>query len=170
MSVGDTLQITYDRAGAQVSTSHALLAKPESENDHQKTLAVHGPVGVAVDRIERELKAVREALSKAGMNSPKQDLAAAMANLSTTLDVLPGRLETAAKHFKTVYPDGEFTVNIEITISSNAKEDVIIDLSPSGAGKADDQEAEKEKVDEAKAAAEEKPAADEPAPAEEAVP
>jgi membrane-associated protease RseP (regulator of RpoE activity) len=132
MKVGDTLQVTFSRKGAEVNTSHALLPKPESANDHDKSLAIQGPVGVAVDRIERELKLVREALANAGINNPKQDLATAMADLSVTLDALPGRLETAADHFKRVYPDGEFTVNIEITIRSHAEDDVVLDLSPTG--------------------------------------
>ena len=134
MGIGDSLQVTFARNGAEVTTSHALLAKPESLNNHQKSLEIHGPVGVAVDRIERELKAVREALSKAGMNNPKQDLAQAMSSLSTTLDVLPGRLERAAKQFKTVYPEGEFIVNIEITIRSHPEDEVLLDLSPTGDG------------------------------------
>ena len=57
MKVGDTLQVTFARKGTEVNTSHALLPKPESANDHDKSLALEGPVGVAVDRIERELKA-----------------------------------------------------------------------------------------------------------------
>ena len=100
LSVGSTVQIEYERAGKRIKTTAALQAKPQTENDHAKALEIHGPVGVAVARIERELQAVREALSRAGMNSPKQDLASAMASLSQTLDVLPGRLETAAESFQ----------------------------------------------------------------------
>ena len=48
--------------------------------------------------------------------------------LAITLQELPAQLDDTAKKFKEVYPDGVFSVRMEIDIRTNAKDDNPMDL------------------------------------------
>ncbi len=71
-------------------------------------------------RLQRELREDKDEVS----------LADAMQQLATALEELPARLQAASERFKQVYPDGKFTIRIEIDIQSDAEADRVIELLP----------------------------------------
>jgi membrane-associated protease RseP (regulator of RpoE activity) len=52
---------------------------------------------------------------------PEADDAVDLADLIATLNALPERIDQAASEFKRVYPNGEFDIQISVSIKSNAK-------------------------------------------------
>ena len=139
IAVGDEISIRFQRGEETISAVTTMQARPTRkglENQVRKARQ-------AVTELQRE-QAAQQAQLEAERAREEADLAEAMQELSDTLSSLPERLDTAARQFKAVYPDGEFTVDIVIRITSDADSADTIDLSPSvpdptaaGTGKAE---------------------------------
>jgi hypothetical protein len=76
----------------------------------------------ALEEPRRELERLSQAAVRAGAADPN-NLNANLRRLTSALNELPDRIEEAAKEFKKVYPKGEFTLNIELRISTDITKD-----------------------------------------------
>lgn len=125
IAVGDEISVRFQRGEETISAVTTMQARPTRKGlEHEVREARE-----AVTELQREHAAQRAEL-EVDRAREETDLAEAMQELSDTLSTLPERLDTAARQFKAVYPDGEFTVDIVIRITSDADSADAIDLSP----------------------------------------
>ncbi|TVR12340.1 MAG: PDZ domain-containing protein [Planctomycetota bacterium] len=120
-SVGEDISVTWQRDGEEQQGQAALASLPRQRLEARQLAELRENV--------RSLQSQRAALQGAG-DDDAISVAEAMHGLATTLNELPERIEQAAQQFKELYPDGSFTVHIEIDIRTNAKEENPFDISP----------------------------------------
>lgn len=122
--VGDKVTVRYLRGEERIAGAAALKARPTRESVNEALEEAGETVG--------ELQAARatQLADLEAARAEEKTLAESMQELSTVLSELPGKLDQTAKQFKAVYPDGEFTVDIQITIRSHPESAATIDLSP----------------------------------------
>lgn len=118
--VGSEINVTWLRDDQEHQGKAALASLPRQRLEARQLAELRDNV--------RNLQAQRSALQ--GPEDDEISVAEAMHSLATTLNELPERIEQAAKQFKELYPDGSFTVHIEIDIRTNAKEANPLDISP----------------------------------------
>ncbi len=78
------------------------------------------------EKIKNNLQALQGLGVDLGTNDQLGNLATSMTYLATALDELPTRINKAATEFKKVYPDGEFIIDIKISVTSNAKKKPVV--------------------------------------------
>ncbi len=102
---GDTIRLGIERGEEKLTLKGVLKVRPSSKN-----------LSVITKENEKKLKELAALKGKGNANAA---LALAMHGLNKTLEQLPEKIEEAAREFKKVYPDGEFVLKVEISISSN---------------------------------------------------
>nr|MDA3962373.1 PDZ domain-containing protein [Planctomycetota bacterium] len=135
IAVGDELTVSLVRGEEKQKAVAVMQARP-TRNGIEKQVA---EAKQAVAKLQEERAAQLNDLAAA--RTEEVQLAQAMMELSQTLSELPDKLDVAAQQFKAVYPDGEFTVDIVVRISSNKDSADAIDLSPPKATRASDDQA-----------------------------
>ncbi len=126
LKLGEAIAIDVLRKGEKVSLSGVMLAKPPPPLSLQ----------MRIKALEEEV----ERLKKRADHPP--DLAETLDNLVKELNDLQRDLPRASEAFRKLYPDGEFSIKMEIKITSdkNAKDPVTlgngVDSSQGGAAEA----------------------------------
>lgn len=124
VAVGDTVTVAYLRAGETLRGAAELRARPTRRSVNQQLQEARTTAqelqGARAEQLENLAQAREE----------ERTLAESMQELSAVLAALPEQLDQTARQFKAVYPDGEFTVDIDITIRSHPQSAGAIDLSP----------------------------------------
>lgn len=115
IGVGKDFAVTVVRDGAKQQLSGTMQAAP-TRTDIQK----------AVEETRQKMADTTRAIGEA--KKRQANLAQSMQELAEALEKLPGRLDKVAKEFKTIYPDGTFTVQVHIDIRTG--EEPAVDLSP----------------------------------------
>lgn len=123
-TVGATFQAEWLRNEETLSGQADMGSLPNSRLQARQIGEIRGNM--------RRLQQERDALAAEAENgdTSPQDLAASMAELAEILNELPGRLETTAQNFKALYPNGTFTIHIDIDIRTNAEDSDAIELGP----------------------------------------
>jgi hypothetical protein len=103
LKVGDPVVVEIKRKEDKLSLSGVMQAKPAPPKSNAEMLA--------------ELKAQAAALQQRKDREPS--LAEMLDDIVTKLNELEKNLPKAAEAFKKVYPNGEFSITISITISSD---------------------------------------------------
>jgi len=125
----DKVRIGVERDGKNLTLQGTLQVKPSAK----AALSAN-------DSLKKDIAALgdlRKNSNSAGA------LALSLHGLSKTLEQLPEKIEEAAKEFKEVYPDGEFVIKVEISISSKKSSD-------DSEEETDEAKPEEEKVEEEK--------------------
>lgn len=126
--VGDQARIGIRRDNELYAFDATMQARPDPAQQVQQIR----DLGERIQTLEREREQLRTelgVLEGQGSGGATADLGSAMLQLANTLETLPDQLQQAARDFKAVYPDGDFTIRIEIDIRS-AGEDAVINLGP----------------------------------------
>ncbi len=127
-AANDKIRIGVERDGNNLTFEGTLQVKPSAK---------------AALSANESLKKDIAALGDLRKNSNSTGaLALSLHGLSKTLEQLPEKIEEAAKEFKEVYPDGEFVIKVEISISSKKSDDS--ETKPKAGEEADKQEQTKE--------------------------
>ena len=109
MKVGDEIRVGIERETNALTLKGIVKARPSAGG-------IKGNQKMLSEKVQELAKL------KSGSNT-NAALALSMHQLGKTLDQLPEKIEEAAREFKEVYPDGEFVIKVEISISSNKLDD-----------------------------------------------
>ena len=127
LPVGEHITLQWQRGEEIMEEEGELKALPSRFNQARE--------------LRERQQAIRQLQQERENLQGPQELAASMAQLATILQELPGQLDETAKKFKEVYPDGTFTVELNIDIRTNADDPnpLNIELGNDGEGDGDDQ-------------------------------
>lgn len=106
---GDTIRIGVKRSEETLTLQGVLKKRPARQNLNQTN-----------KDIQKQLQQLSQLKDNSNTNAA---LALSLHGLSKTLEQLPEKIEEAAREFKEVYPDGEFKLKVEISISSSKLDD-----------------------------------------------
>ncbi len=101
--VGDTVTVNLERKNDKLTVSGPLQAKPPPPK----------PPAVEIAELSQKVKEL------GARKDREPSLAEMLDDIVTQLNTLEKNLPKAAEEFKKQYPNGEFTINISITISSD---------------------------------------------------
>lgn len=116
INVGDEIRIGIERDNNAMTLKGMVKARPSA--------------GGLKDSQQLLTEKVKELNQLKGNSNTNAALALSLHQLGKTLDQLPEKIEEAAREFKEVYPDGEFVIKVEISISSNNSENKTDDAAP----------------------------------------
>ena len=124
LKVGDKVTVSFLRDGARQAAVAQLQPRPTRQSVSQELDKARDTVSELQEERARQLADLEQARRE------EKTLAESMQELSAVLSALPEQLDQTARQFKAVYPDGEFTVDIRVTIRSHPGSEEAIDLSP----------------------------------------
>ena len=105
IKVGDEIRVGIERDTNAMTLKGTVKARPSA--------------GGLKDTQQLLTEKVKELNQLKGNSNTNAALALSLHQLGKTLDQLPEKIEEAAREFKEVYPEGEFVIKVEISISSN---------------------------------------------------
>ena len=130
LPVGDKITIQWQRDEEIMEQEGELKALPSHFRQARE--------------LRERQRAIRELQQQRQELDGPQELAASMAQLATILKELPGQLDETAKKFNEVYPEGTFTIELNIDIRTNAEDPNAIELDLGGGDSENAAESEKE--------------------------
>ncbi|MHC5067581.1 MAG: PDZ domain-containing protein [Planctomycetota bacterium] len=114
-TVGSEVSATWLHDGAAQAGSATLRGRPGTETTAEPQLR---EARTRLDQLRDAHATQMEDISE--LRREEGNLGKSLSELAATLDALPAAMQEAADEFKAVYPDGEFTISINIDIRTNA--------------------------------------------------
>lgn len=125
IGVGNDIALTWQRDGSEMQADGTLSSLPVRRMQTRELQSLRQDI--------RELQAEREQLTDSDDENENDDDAAinqSLSQLAAVLNQLPERLEQTAASFKERYPDGTFSVTLQIDIRTHAEDPDAIDMGP----------------------------------------
>lgn len=116
ITVGAPVTIVLKRDGKLTSVNGTMQAMPSPAQLRERVKRLQ-EANLAMAKTNEEVK------------QKQATLAESLQQLATVLENLPAQLDTVAREFKQVYPEGEFTVQVHIDIRTGP-EDETLDIAP----------------------------------------